>query len=201
MWECISKCIPDSKVHGANLGPTWVLSVPDGPQVGPMNLAIRDSMCGHWFLIMILMWDILYVTCFVAILALPRMPICYVCIQYITFASHKSLRKSCVVITYLSLSHNDMNQMLRSHRLNKWQPIYVYTTLHDHHTPKILSQYEKSTTVNVLIKNLIYFQTWFKHRSVIRSEFFKQSITPSQHRGDSLRSSAEALKLIFRIYS
>ena len=34
--------IPDSKVHGANMGPTWVLSVPDGPHVGPMNLAIRD---------------------------------------------------------------------------------------------------------------------------------------------------------------
>ena len=28
--------IPDSKVHGANMGPTWVLSVPDGPHVGPM---------------------------------------------------------------------------------------------------------------------------------------------------------------------
>ena len=23
------------------MGPTWVLSVPDGPHVGPMNLAIR----------------------------------------------------------------------------------------------------------------------------------------------------------------
>ena len=32
---------PVSKVHGANMGPTWVLSAPDGPHVGPMNLAIR----------------------------------------------------------------------------------------------------------------------------------------------------------------
>ena len=31
----------DSKVHGANMGPTWVLSAPDGSHVGPMNLAIR----------------------------------------------------------------------------------------------------------------------------------------------------------------
>ena len=30
-----------TKIHGANMGPTWVLSVPDGPHVGPMNL------CGH----------------------------------------------------------------------------------------------------------------------------------------------------------
>ena len=33
--------IPDSKVHGANMGPTWILSAPDGPHMGPMNLAIR----------------------------------------------------------------------------------------------------------------------------------------------------------------
>ena len=31
---------PDSKVHGANMGPTWVLSSPGGPHVGPKNLAI-----------------------------------------------------------------------------------------------------------------------------------------------------------------
>ena len=35
------KRYPDRKVHGANMGPTWVLSAPDGPHVGPMNLAIR----------------------------------------------------------------------------------------------------------------------------------------------------------------
>ena len=34
--------IPDSKIHGANMGPTWVLSAPDVPHVGPMNVAIRD---------------------------------------------------------------------------------------------------------------------------------------------------------------
>ena len=27
---------PDSKVHGANMGPTWVLSAPDGSHVGSM---------------------------------------------------------------------------------------------------------------------------------------------------------------------
>ena len=36
---------PDSKVHGANTEPTWVLSAPDGPHVGPMNLAIRVHEC------------------------------------------------------------------------------------------------------------------------------------------------------------
>ena len=36
--------IPDSKVNGANMVPTWVLSAPDGPHVGAMNLAIRDIL-------------------------------------------------------------------------------------------------------------------------------------------------------------
>ena len=30
---------PDSQVHGANMGPTWVRQDPGGPHVGPMNLA------------------------------------------------------------------------------------------------------------------------------------------------------------------
>ena len=39
-----SDYIPDSKDHGANMGPTWVLSAPDGPHLGPMNLAIRNGI-------------------------------------------------------------------------------------------------------------------------------------------------------------
>ena len=34
--------IPDNNVHGADMGPTWVVSTPDGPHVGPIYLAIRD---------------------------------------------------------------------------------------------------------------------------------------------------------------
>ena len=26
---------PDKKVHGANMGPTWALSAPDGPMLAP----------------------------------------------------------------------------------------------------------------------------------------------------------------------
>ena len=32
--------VPYSKAHGANMGPTWALSAPDGPHIGPRNLAI-----------------------------------------------------------------------------------------------------------------------------------------------------------------
>ena len=45
--SCIAK-LPDSKVHGAKMRPTWVLSAPDGPHVGPMNLAIRDGNLYAW---------------------------------------------------------------------------------------------------------------------------------------------------------
>ena len=31
----------DNKDHGANMGPTWVLSAAGGPQVNHVNLAIR----------------------------------------------------------------------------------------------------------------------------------------------------------------
>ena len=42
-WRAKLRCIvADSKVHGASMGPTWVLSAPDGPHVGPMSLAIRS---------------------------------------------------------------------------------------------------------------------------------------------------------------
>ena len=35
---------PDSKIHGANMGPTWVLVSPCGPHVGPMNPAIWELL-------------------------------------------------------------------------------------------------------------------------------------------------------------
>ena len=34
---------PHNKVHEANIRPTWILSAPGGPHVGPMNLVIRVS--------------------------------------------------------------------------------------------------------------------------------------------------------------
>ena len=38
--QCVHKQFPDSKVDEAGMGPTWVMLAPDGPHVGPMNLAI-----------------------------------------------------------------------------------------------------------------------------------------------------------------
>ena len=42
LWQVCASLThdPDNKVHGAIMGPTWDLSVPDGPHVGPMKLGI-----------------------------------------------------------------------------------------------------------------------------------------------------------------
>ena len=36
---------PDSKFHGANMGPIWGRQDPGGPHVGPMNFVIWEGMC------------------------------------------------------------------------------------------------------------------------------------------------------------
>ena len=38
---CADTTVSDNKVHGSNMGPTWVLLAPDWPHFGPMNLACR----------------------------------------------------------------------------------------------------------------------------------------------------------------
>ena len=40
LFICKYDLYPDSKVHGANMGPTWGRQYPGGPHVGPMNFAI-----------------------------------------------------------------------------------------------------------------------------------------------------------------
>ena len=44
---------PDSKVHGANMGPIWGRQDPGGPHVGPMNFAT-------WvvFLFFLIFWNL-----------------------------------------------------------------------------------------------------------------------------------------------
>ena len=42
MRKYISYTIPDIKVYGAYMGPTWGRQDPGGPHVGPMNLAFWD---------------------------------------------------------------------------------------------------------------------------------------------------------------
>ena len=43
---CMKKYIPDSKVHGTNMGPIWGWQDPGGPHGGPMKLAIWDGHQG-----------------------------------------------------------------------------------------------------------------------------------------------------------
>ena len=43
-WTTDGMNNPESDIYGANMGPTWVLTAPDRPHVGPINLAIRESL-------------------------------------------------------------------------------------------------------------------------------------------------------------
>ena len=45
---------PDSKVHGANMGPIWGRQDPGGPHVGPMNFVIWEGFHVH----NVIMWCI-----------------------------------------------------------------------------------------------------------------------------------------------
>ena len=43
-----SLAVPDSKVYGANMGPTWGRQCPCGPHVGHVNFAIWGCSCSPW---------------------------------------------------------------------------------------------------------------------------------------------------------
>ena len=44
IFNLLHNKIPDSKVHGANMGPIWGRQDPCGPHVGPMNFVIGDNI-------------------------------------------------------------------------------------------------------------------------------------------------------------
>ena len=43
LYDVVGCYYPDSMVNGDNMGPTWVLSAPDGSHVAPMKLAIWEG--------------------------------------------------------------------------------------------------------------------------------------------------------------
>ena len=45
--QILSEASQIAKFMGPTRGPSWVLPAPDGPHVGPMNLAIRDGILYH----------------------------------------------------------------------------------------------------------------------------------------------------------
>ena len=57
--ERSSRDVPaGQQITRASMGPTWVLSAPEGPHFGPMNLAFRE--CINWFhfagLVVLMLW-------------------------------------------------------------------------------------------------------------------------------------------------
>ena len=52
----ITQITPDSKVHGANMGPIWGRQDPGGPRIGPMNFAIWDVCVEHRWIYFLVEW-------------------------------------------------------------------------------------------------------------------------------------------------
>ena len=56
MVNSLQQC-PDSKVHGANMGPIWGRQDPGGTYVGPMNFAMwvgpEVVLCGYTTIIFV----------------------------------------------------------------------------------------------------------------------------------------------------
>ena len=48
LQQVVTSTFPDSKVHGANMGPTWGRQDPGRPHVGPMNLVIWVMLDYTW---------------------------------------------------------------------------------------------------------------------------------------------------------
>ena len=46
--DCMRNNDPNSKVHGANMGPIWGRQDPGGPHVGPMNFVIWGCISLSW---------------------------------------------------------------------------------------------------------------------------------------------------------
>ena len=63
----ISDHLPDSKVHGANMGPIWGRQDPGGPHIGPMNLAIWVYNNMLWMWEYLQSYSVLYDTMFILI--------------------------------------------------------------------------------------------------------------------------------------
>ena len=91
---------PESKAHGANMGPIWVLSAPYRPHVSPMTFAIRDHTVQTGI-------SELYKTVFDAQMVYPKM-------QH--FISHKTkLTPNSVHLMVRRLAWADKMSPLRPH--------------------------------------------------------------------------------------
>ena len=72
--------VPDSKVHGASMGPIWDRQDPGGPHIGPMSLSIWDAK-----LLAGIVWKIwFYISMVVCILAVSNYGIYLGCLLLTT---------------------------------------------------------------------------------------------------------------------
>ena len=178
---------PDSKVHGANMGPTWVLSAPDGPHVGPINLAIRKNyrieVTAVWF-----GWAS-YTTCVTRAISTSEYK------QHILVWSSliQALSRGLMVLShYLGLCCLNGHLDACEHISVK----FVFFTWHSNSLASLskLQYFHRLSGVNLsAIPNAVLFREasiaiiWSSKRQFLMQ--VKAPITPSIHRADIMTSS------------
>ena len=84
----IPQAVPDSKIHGANIGPTWGRQDPGGPNVGPTNLAIKGATYRRFnHHLLDLHWS-LFTSCVQIHAHLPAPFLMYSSSLYMTYVRH-----------------------------------------------------------------------------------------------------------------
>ena len=160
--EVILKDIPDSKVHGANMGPTWVLSAPDGPHVGPMNLATRIGSTDHWqtttkhkkvpiMCIIIRMW---YICCWGIIISNTQynMVCPLLCQSYVSPSS--------IEVTLLDLGKIRLPQATTKQHKTQPSRCIILVMYYRDHTVYGLSQWETMLLCNIVSHWLSPYLEW-----------------------------------------
>ena len=104
----------DSNVNGANMGPTWVLSAPDEPHVGPMNFVIR---AGNYTSLSVFWWF--------GVCALNICGICWTH-QWIPTTSHMVLYILYFPVFLLGKTKSNDRDALLAHTIKRILYLFLY---------------------------------------------------------------------------
>ena len=135
---CVRTCrpqfdaIPDSKVHGAHMGPIWGREDPGGPHVGPMNFAIWDVIKHYFYITLPDYTKFALVTITIMVWVLKLILACYV---------YKSMPM------WYTINHNKTQPWWPLLGILSWYPIFKSSHCHS---------FEDQAPVNFIYGCLIF---------------------------------------------
>ena len=118
--ELCSRSCPDSKIHGANMGPIWGRQDPGGPHVGPMNftlwVSVRNPLVSFSFIMISPSGEQPERLLFAHMLQLRTSGFIIICHKYWYYTKHEG------VITILTLwnPYEYITDILQYHNSGLW---------------------------------------------------------------------------------